>query len=99
MSAKTVDILIDERARLVSRNAAIEGHLFFAEILLRRADKVLSEAILPTPAMAAHRDVLREEIAELLSEDRPHPDPSLSENSGVPGRGEAPRDAGLGAEA
>lgn len=69
----TVDLLLDERARLVARNAATEGHLFFAELLLRRCDKLLADAILATPALAATRDVLREEISELLAEDRPHP--------------------------
>ena len=73
MSAKTIDVLLDERARLVGKNAATEGHLWSAEFLLHRVRKLLAHAIMPTPALAAHRDVLVEEITELLNEDRPHP--------------------------
>lgn len=73
MSASTIDRLLDERTRLVTRNAATEGHLWAAELLLKRLDKLLSEAILPTSALAAHRDVLHEEVREFLIEDREHP--------------------------
>lgn len=73
MTARTVDLLLDERARLVTQQAATSGHLWAAEFLLKRVDKILQHAILPTPALAAHRDVLRDEIHELLAEDREHP--------------------------
>jgi hypothetical protein len=86
MTARQVDALLDERARLVTRNAAIEGHLWASELLLKRCDKLLAEAILPSAAMAATRDVLREEIAELLTEDRNHGAPNVPVTSE---RGEA----------
>lgn len=73
MSARTVDRLLDERARLVAKNATTSGHLWAAELLLTRVGKLLQQAIMPTPALSAHRDVLIEEIAELLAEDREHP--------------------------
>lgn len=73
MSASTVDKLLDERSRLVAQNATTSGHLWAAEFLLKRVDKLLAEAIMPTPALSAHRDTIRDEIRELLAEDREHP--------------------------
>jgi hypothetical protein len=76
----TVDMLLDERTRLITRNAATEGHLFMAEVHLRRAAKYLQAFIAPTPALAAARDTLVEEIVELLEEDRAHPATILSDS-------------------
>ena len=96
MSAKTIDVLLDERTRLVTKNAATEGHLWAAEFLLHRVRKLLTEAIMPTPALSAHRDVLLEEIVELLAEERPHPAVNLVDDKTWPpqtpavGEGEAP---------
>lgn len=69
----TVDLLLDERARLIAKNAATSGDLWMAELLLTRTAKLLKEAIMPTPALSAHRDVIIDEIRELLAEDRDHP--------------------------
>lgn len=73
MTARTVDALLDERSRLTAKNAATSGHLFAAESLLRRVAKLLPHLIADSPHNAAARDVLTDEIAELLAEDRPHP--------------------------
>lgn len=98
--ASTVDHLLDERARLVAKNAAASGHLWSAEFLLLRVKKLLVHAIMPTPALAAHRDVLAAEISELLSEDREHPAAGIVDDDTWPadtggGSGEAPT-AGTG---
>jgi len=77
----SVDLLLEERTRLIVRNATTEGHLFMAEVHLRRAAKYLREMIAPTPALAAARDTLCVEIDELLAEDRPHPAAILSDDS------------------
>lgn len=100
MTAHTIDMLLDERSRLVAQNAATAGHLWAAEFLLKRVQKLLREAILPTPALTAHRDVLVDEIAELLAEDREHPaadvsaddtwPPEISTAGPVQGSGEGP---------
>lgn len=92
MSASTVDKLLDERTRLVAQNAATSGHLWAAEFLLKRVDKLLRDAIMPTPALAAHRDTIRDEIRELLEEDRDHPAadvvlPDVGEDVGQDGTG------------
>lgn len=73
MTARTVDTLLDERSRLTAKNAATSGHLFAAESLLRRVSKLLPHLIADSPHNGAARDVLAEEIAELLAEDREHP--------------------------
>lgn len=78
----TVDLLLDERARLVTRNAALEGHVWASELLLKRCDKLLADAILTTSAQAATRDVLRDEIRELLAEDRSHGSPTAPDVRG-----------------
>lgn len=98
MSARSIDLLLDERSRLVAKNAASEGAIWAAEFLLKRVDKLLQHAIMPTPALAAHRDVLREEILELLSENREHPAADVVADdtwptdvaAGPDGEGEAP---------
>jgi hypothetical protein len=96
MRTNSVDLLLDERARLVAKNATTDGHLWAAEFLLTRVKKLLTHAIMPTPALAAHRDVLLEEITELLSEDRSHPaqgvvaDDTWPPETPAVGEGEAP---------
>lgn len=87
MSADTVNKLLDERSRLVARNAATEGHLFMAEILLSRAARYLRTMVAPDAALAAARDTLCEEIDELLAEDRPHPAREMSDTD-VPAAGD-----------
>lgn len=73
MSANTVNILLEERARLVAKNAATEGHLWAAEFLIHRCSKLLSRLIAEHPADAVALDVLIAECRELLTEPRPHP--------------------------
>lgn len=73
MSAKTVDTLLDERARLVTKNAETDGHLWAAEFLLLRTKKLMARLLAERPADAVARDTLVEEIGEFLTEDRPHP--------------------------
>ena len=81
----SVDLLLEERTRLTVRNATTEGHLFMAEVHLRRAAMYLREMIAPSAAMGAARDTLCVEIDELLAEDRPHPAAILSDD--LPGVG------------
>lgn len=73
MSANTVNVLLEERARLVAKNAATEGHLWAAEFLIHRCSKLLSRLIAEHPADAVALDVLIAECRELLTEPRPHP--------------------------
>lgn len=97
MTGRTVDLLLDERARLVAKNAATQGDLWMSELLLRRASRYLTEFIAPTPALSAARDTLVQEIAELLAEEgREHPaaDVALPDHldsaTGPVGEGEDP---------
>lgn len=75
MRTNTVDVLLDERARMVSRLAAVNGHLWGAEFLLARIGKLLPHMIADSPHNAVARDVVLQEIAEFLAEDRSHPGP------------------------
>lgn len=78
MTARTVDLLLDERARLTAQKSAIEGHLWAAEFLLHRLAKLLPHLIADSPHNAVARDTIADEIRELLAEQRGHgtPDPS-----------------------
>lgn len=73
MTARQVDSLLDERARLVAKNAATAGHLWASEFLLARVAKLLPHLIADTPYNGVARDTLLEEIGEFLTEDREHP--------------------------
>lgn len=67
-----VDGLLDDHARLVAQKAAVEGHLWASEFLLHRISKLLPHLIADSAHNAVARDVLADEIRELLAEDRPH---------------------------
>lgn len=69
----SVDLLLDERSRLVAQKCAVDGHLWSAEFLLHRVAKLLPHMIADSAHNAVARDVLLEEILELLNEDREHP--------------------------
>lgn len=95
MTARTVDALLDERARLVAKNAATEGHLWAAEFLLHRIKKIFPHLIADSAYSGVVRDTLATEIDELLSEDRPHPGFPLDLPDGS-GDGEVPLPSGEG---
>lgn len=76
MRTTTVDLLLDERARLIAQRAATDGHLYAAEFLLHRLGKLLPHLIADSAHNAVLRDVLQAEIEELLKEPRDHPGPS-----------------------
>lgn len=69
----SVDLLLDERSRLVAQKGAAEGNLWSAEFLLHRVAKLLPHLIADSPYNAVARDTIAEEIRELLSENRAHP--------------------------
>lgn len=82
MTARSVDALLDERNRLTSQKAAVQGHLWAAEFLLHRVSKLLPHLIADSPHNAVARDTLVDEIRELLTEDREHPGPTLGVEEG-----------------
>jgi hypothetical protein len=86
MTSRQVDALLDERARLVAQRAATQGHLWFAECLLHRVEKLLPHLIADSPHNAVARDTIADEIREFLSEPRDHGAPDLSLPAGAAGR-------------
>lgn len=72
MTARQVDALLDERARLVVQRGAAQGHLWAAEFLLRRVEKLLPHLIADGAHNAVARDTIAEEIREFLTEPREH---------------------------
>lgn len=73
MSSRTVDLLLDERARLTAQRAALEGHLWAAEALLLRSLTLCRQMLAESPAAGLVRDQLADDLVAFLSERRPGP--------------------------
>lgn len=69
----TVDLLLDERARILTQRNAFEGHLWHAECLLKQIAGLLPRLIAAEPADSVARDSYIEQIDEFLREPRHHP--------------------------
>ena len=69
----TVDLLLDERRRIVRDLDLANANLGAAEFLLRRVSRLLPETIGVDARAIVEHAVIRHEIDEFLAEDRPHP--------------------------
>lgn len=85
-SHHTVDILLDERARLIAQRVSVEADLWAAGFLLHRVGKLLPHLIADSPHNAVHRETLMEEVREFL--ETPRLNPKLPDG-GVDDLGEA----------
>jgi len=68
-----IDRLLGQIDRMRMQKVAVEGHLWFTEHLLTRIGTLLPRLSADNAPDSIARDVLVQEIAELLAEDRPHP--------------------------
>jgi hypothetical protein len=73
MTDRTVNTLLDERARLVAKNAATSGHLWAAEHYLARLVALLPRLTAELVEDCEERDDLIVSVLSFLNEDREHP--------------------------
>lgn len=96
MTARQVDSLLDDRARLIAQKASLQGHLWASEFLLHRVGKLLPHLIADNAHNAVALETLGEEIRELLAEDREHP--GLPDGGAVYGEEDVPPPSGSGVD-